>query len=241
MTKIIFLFLLTSLLVGCGSSRDWKTASRESTGIAPKASELKESIVQIYTARAFSWRGNFAIHPWISFKRASDKEYTVTHVVGWLLRRSKSAVSTQHDLPDRRWFDAEPEIIFEARGERADRIIAQLEELIPKYPFAGEYRIWPGPNSNTYVAYLIRNIPELDVELPPHAVGKDWIEGPLPFAKTASGTGFQFNLFGALGFSLGVAEGVEVNILGLNFGVDFWTPALKLPFIGRVGMKDKGL
>lgn len=238
----VSLFALTLLsLVGCSSSKDWRKASRDSAGIAPKASELKESIVQVYTARAFSWRGNFAVHPWISYKKASESEYTVTQVIGWLLRSGKTAVSTKTDLPDRKWFDSTPEIIFEARGEKADKIIKQLEELIPSYPYAGEYRLWPGPNSNTYVAYLIRHIPELDIELPPHAIGKDWIEGPIPFAKTASGTGFQFNLFGALGFSLGLAEGIEFNILGLNFGLDFWTPALKLPFVGRLGMKDRSL
>jgi hypothetical protein len=44
-----------------------------------------------------------------------------------------------------------------------------------------------------------------------------------------------------LGFSLGLAEGIEVNLLGLNFGVDFWTPALKLPSLGRVGFADQAL
>ena len=241
MLKKILLLVVSTFLCACSSSKDWRSASRESAGLAPKASELKESIVQIYTARAFSWRGTFAVHPWISYKRVSDESYTVTQVIGWLLRNSKSAISTKKDLPDRKWFDSTPNIIFEARGARADKIIDQLETLSKNYPFAGQYRLWPGPNSNTYVAYLIRNIPEIDIELPPHAIGKDWLEGSNPFAKTASGTGFQFSLFGALGFSLGLAEGIEVNILGLNFGLDLWTPALKLPFIGRVGMDDRGL
>lgn len=240
MTKILSLLLATLLLSSCSSAKSWREASRESIGIAPKPSELTESIVQVYAARAFSWRGNFAIHPWISFKRASAKDYTVTQVVGWRLRSGLPAVLTETDLPDRRWFDSAPEILFEARGARADRIITRLEELIPEYPFANHYRLWPGPNSNTYIAYLIRNTPELDIELPAHAIGKDWLETWNPLAPTASGTGFQFSLLGALGFSVGVAEGVEVNILGLNFGVDFWAPALKLPFVGRVGMKDRG-
>ena len=32
-------------------------------------------------------------------------------------------------------------------------------------------------------------------------------------------------------------EGLEVNVLGLSFGIDPLTPAIKLPGIGRIGMK----
>ena len=34
---------------------------------------------------------------------------------------------------------------------------------------------------------------------------------------------------------VGLEEGVELNVLGLSFGVDLNPPALKLPVIGRVG------
>jgi len=30
-------------------------------------------------------------------------------------------------------------------------------------------------------------------------------------------------------------EGVEVNLLGLTFGLDFKNPAIKLPIVGRIG------
>jgi hypothetical protein len=33
-------------------------------------------------------------------------------------------------------------------------------------------------------------------------------------------------------------EGVELNLFGLNFGIDFYKPALKLPFVGRIGVGD---
>jgi hypothetical protein len=33
-------------------------------------------------------------------------------------------------------------------------------------------------------------------------------------------------------------EGVEFNLLGLNFGIDFIKPAFKLPFIGRLGVGE---
>jgi hypothetical protein len=35
-----------------------------------------------------------------------------------------------------------------------------------------------------------------------------------------------------------VQEGLEFNLLGLNFGIDLNAPALRLPFWGRLGFKD---
>lgn len=49
------------------------------------------------------------------------------------------------------------------------------------------------------------------------------------------------NLFGVLGLTVGLSDGLEVNVLGLNFGVDVLRPALKLPFVGRLGFRDASL
>jgi hypothetical protein len=45
-------------------------------------------------------------------------------------------------------------------------------------------------------------------------------------------------MFGLLGVTLAREEGIELNLLGMNFGIDFYKPALKLPFIGRLGVGD---
>lgn len=237
--KAILIIILVSVS-GCSSS-NWRTASRESVGIAPKASELKEDIVQVYYARAFSWRGTFGVHPWIAWKEVKDKQYTVAQVTSWNIRRQGTSVHIDQDLPDRRWFDKMPHLLFEARGKHATIIIKKLKQTIPKYPFADEYGLWPGPNSNTFVAFLLREIDELDIELPPHAIGKDYLGKSTFISNTASNTGFTFSILGALGLTLGVAEGVELNLFGLHFGLDFWTPAIKLPFIGRLGFDDRSL
>ena len=39
---------------------DWRHASRESIGIAPKPETTQEAVVQVYAARAFGWRGALA-------------------------------------------------------------------------------------------------------------------------------------------------------------------------------------
>ena len=56
------------------------------------------------------------------------------------------------------------------------------------------------------------------------------------FAAAPSGSGFQVSLYGLAGVLLAVDEGFEVNVLGLNIGIDAAVPALKLPAIGRVGL-----
>ena len=55
---------------------DWRTATRQSSGLAPKANITPEAVVQVYAARAFAWRGVFAVHTWISVKRENAPDYT---------------------------------------------------------------------------------------------------------------------------------------------------------------------
>jgi hypothetical protein len=43
-------------------------------------------------------------------------------------------------------------------------------------------------------------------------------------------------VYGLAGVMLAVDEGFELNILGLNIGIDAAVPALKLPAISRVGL-----
>ena len=103
-----------------------------------------------------------------------------------------------------------------------------------RYPYADTYRVWPGPNSNTFVAHVLRAAPELRADLPATAIGKDYL-GPGFVAWSPSGTGAQLNVFGVVGALAGVEEGVELNVLGLTFGVDPLDLSLKLPLAGRLG------
>jgi hypothetical protein len=76
------------------------------------------------------------------------------------------------------------------------------------------------------------------MDLPPTAIGKDYpINGSL-VDSAPSGTGYQFSMLGILGLMMAREEGIEMNLLGLTFGIDFHRPALKLPFIGRLGVSQ---
>ena len=78
-------------------------------------------------------------------------------------------------------------------------------------------------------------MPELGLELPPTAIGKDYLEGGTLIASTPSGTGYQLSLLGMLGLSISYAEGLELHVLGMTIGIDPLDFAVKLPGIGRIG------
>ncbi len=214
---------------------DWRTASRDSAGLAPLPKDTPEAVVQVYAARAFGWRGAVAVHTWIATKPASAPFYTTYEVIGWRAFHGGSALNVHNGEPDRHWFGARPEILAELRGDDARAAITAIEAAVASYPYKNEYRTWPGPNSNTFTAHIARNVPALAVDLPPTAIGKDYIPGGSPVASAPSGTGIQLSLFGLIGVIVAIEEGLEFNVLGLNFGVDPKSLALRLPGIGIIG------
>ena len=231
---LLGLFLLFSMLIQSANSQDWRTASSAPVGLAPDPAATPEAVVQVYGARTWGWRGNFGVHTWVAVKPAGADSYLVYEVIGWKLRWDDTAVSIRSRAPDGRWFGAEPELYAEARGKDAEALIPRIEAAARGYPFAQRYSAWPGPNSNTFTAWILREVPELRADLPPTAIGKDYL-GPSVFASAPSGSGVQFSLAGVLGVTASSVEGLELNVLGLTFGVDPWPPALKLPLVGRVG------
>ena len=213
---------------------DWRIASRESAGLAPDPATTRQAVVQVYSARAFGWRGWFGVHTWIAVKRTNAPAFTVHEVIGWRLPRSHTAVVSSHRTPDGYWYGSRPELLGDVRGPGVDAVIDRIEAAVEAYPYPGRYHVWPGPNSNTFTAFVLRRAPELRVDLPPTAIGKDYL-GWRSVNRTPSGTGAQASLFGLLGVAAGLEEGVEVNLLGLNFGVDPKSLSIKLPIVGRIG------
>ena len=156
-------------------------------------------------------------------------------MVGFRSRRNRSVVVSVIDLPDRYWYGNLPTLLVDVRGEEAETLIPKVMEAINSYPYSEKYVMWPGPNSNTFTAYVGRQVPGLKLDLPPTAIGKDYLTESNFIANTPGGSGYQVSLFGLLGLSLGTEEGLEVNILGLNFGINPVKLQLKLPAVGTVG------
>lgn len=213
---------------------DWRTANRESAHIAPDPNTTPEAIIQVYSARAFNWRGIFAVHLWIAVKPKDAKQYTVYQVIGWRLLRNLPPLMATQDIPDRYWFNQKPQIIYNLRGKKAEDIVPDITQAANHYPYANEYGTWPGPNSNTFIAYIARRIPAMQLMLPSNAVGKDYLSDSLFFAHAPSGTGYQVSLFGIIGITLAYKEGLEINLLGLVYGFSPTLMTIKLPGLGDI-------
>jgi Protein of unknown function (DUF3750) len=201
---------------------------------APDPATTPEPVVQVYAARTVGWRGVFAVHTWIAMKPRDALAYTRYEVIGWRVYRGVAAVRVNRSGPDDYWFGARPERLVDLRGDGVDDVIARVESAITAYPYPDSYRIWPGPNSNTFTAWVGRTVPELRLKLPSTAIGKDFLPNGSLADTTPSGTGVQLSLFGVGGLAVGWEEGIELNLLSLNFGVEVKRPALKLPFVGRL-------
>jgi hypothetical protein len=172
-------------------------------------------------------------------KRSGAAAYTRYEVIGWGVDRGAPALRIDRTGPDNYWFGRRPELLVDRRGAGVDALIERIEAAVRAYPYPWTYHSWPGPNSNTFTAFVGRAVPELRLDLPPTAVGKDFLPGGAPVALTPSGTGVQLSVFGLAGVLVGWEEGVELNVLGLTFGLDWNRPALKLPGVGRLGAPDR--
>jgi hypothetical protein len=228
------LAIALTMLIKSANSQDWRTASHEPAGLAPDPAVTHEAVVQVYGARTWGWRGTFGVHTWVAVKPANASAYTVYEVIGWRLRWADSVVAIHQRAADARWYGSLPELYADKRGEEAAKLIPRIDAAARAYPHPNEYQAWPGPNSNTFTAWITRAVPELGVDLPPTAIGKDYIPGAIVGAAP-SGRGVQLSLGGLLALTASGVEGLELNLLGLTFGLNPFDPALKLPLIGRLG------
>ena len=215
--------------------KSWHLADWSSIGSLPPAAAHPEARVLVMSARTGRWKGIFATHSWVVLKHANARSWSRYDVVGW-----GTPVRTNGWAPDGRWYGDSPVAIADVRGAEAEALIPKIEAAIASYAFAkaGDYRVWPGPNSNTFVATVLRAVPQLKVALPPTAIGKDFRADDTLFGLTPSGTGVEASLFGLLGVKAGWVEGIEVNVLTLVAGLDIRHPAIKLPGLGRIGVFD---
>ncbi|PWC11113.1 DUF3750 domain-containing protein [Brenneria roseae subsp. americana] len=218
---------------GASGGQNWWSSRRDSAGVAPNPVQFRDiAIVQVYAAPTYGWRGLVAVHPWIILKHAGESQYRRYEVVRW---GSDNVVRRNYANPDGFWYGSMPKLLVTHRGAEAEAMIPRIEAAIESYPWPHTYRAWPGPNSNTFLAHIGREVPELKLDLPANAIGKDYRTITHLIGLPPSGKGVQISLLGVLGVTVGVEEGIEANILGMNIGVDVNPPALRLPFIGRLG------
>lgn len=219
-----------------GTGAGWRTADRSSIGLLPAPARNPGAVVRIFSAQTVRWRGIFASHSWIVFKPENGWSYTRYDYTAW----GDLPIRANGFEPDGRWFGHKPRVVFAADGDRAAALLPKIEAAITHYTWrnAGDYRAWPGPNSNTFIAAIIDAVPEMRTSLPSTAIGKDYPYDGQWLQLTPSRTGIRFRLGGYGGLTVAWLEGIEINILGAVAGIDIRRPALTLPGLGRFGMKQ---
>jgi hypothetical protein len=206
---LIFLIFLAPILARAAfyalgnAPRSYRDADWSSTGILPAARDYTPARVIVFTGLTGAWKGIFSVHSWVVFKRNGDRDWTRYDVVGW-----GNPLRTNNWPADGRWYGNAPGAIADVSGNEAEKLIPRIEEVAKDYAYAktGDYRIFPGPNSNSFVAAVLRAVPELGVSLPSNAVGRDFRDGYY-IGRTDSGTGIEVNLKGYAGIKVGWVEG----------------------------------
>lgn len=210
----------------------WRAASWRSSGLLPGKPPRDEASIMVLAARTGGMKGALALHSWIVIKKPGMDNYERYDKVGWGNPVRRNAYDA-----DGLWYSNRPFVVGSVTGEEARRLIPQVEAAIAAYPHSrpGGYTIWPGPNSNSFVAHVLAAVPALGFDLPPNAVGRDYRPGVFALDIAPDGRDLHFTFGGYAGFAAGLRSGLELHFMGLVAGVDIARPALKLPGFGRIG------
>ncbi len=218
---------------GCASAAQRLTPPVE--GFVDAGESPAEPVAQLRAAD-LPVIGSIAVHSWLVTWDAEDGAWH-----RWEVWQSAGSGPTdwEHVRKDMMGADAHvgggpTRVIEQWRGDEARRIIATLEADASSYPHRDIYIPWPGPNCNTFTAWVLDRA-RVPCDLPPRAIGKDY-RGPIGASLTGTGTGIQVET-PLLGAKVGLADGLELHLLCLTFGVDLFPPALKTP-VGRFGLPE---
>ena len=111
-------------------------------------------MVQVYAARTVGLRGLIAVHTWAVVKPRDASAYTRYEVIGWGVDRGAPAVRVNRAGPRQLLVRRSAGAARRLRGDGVDAMIARIEAAVAAYPYPTTYRSWPGPNSNTFTAWI---------------------------------------------------------------------------------------
>lgn len=152
---------------------------------APDPSSHPGAVVQVYGAKVWGFRGRFAIHTWVATKEENADHYRIYQVIGWKLHRGQSVLSISSGMPDKPWFRSPPILLHHRDGPQTEALIEQIHLAALRYPYSREYTMWPGPNSNSFTAWIGLEVPVLGLSLPTKALGKVWMANEYPGVRAA--------------------------------------------------------
>jgi hypothetical protein len=210
---------------------NWHTADWSPSGILSARPPVEDAAIYILAARTGGLKGALSLHSWLVLKKPGIPSYDRYDVVGWGTPVRKNAYEY-----DGRWYSNTPFIVGEVHGAEAAALIPQIETTIRAYPYAqpGNYVIWPGPNSNSFVAHVLRAIPQTGIILPSNAVGRDFPTKGRLLTIDDDWKNLRLTLNGYVGIAAGARSGFEIQFMGLVAGFDVQNPGLKVPGFGTI-------
>lgn len=210
----------------------WRGADWSTSGLLPSTDESRDAAIYVLAARTGGLKGALSVHTWVVLK-PENGAYERYDKVGW-----GNPVRRNAYPPDGLWYSNPPYVVAAIHGDEAGRLIPKVKAAIEDYPYAtnGDYSIWPGPNSNSFVAHVLEQVPDLGARMPTNAIGRDFRPDWLVFEHDSDWTDYRLALGGYAGLALGLDTGLEFNLLGLVAGFDFLQPAIKLPGFGRIDL-----
>jgi len=230
--SLVYLLPATLAVVGWTLGehpRSWRDADWSSSGLL--ADDRDGAAVHVLAARTGGLKGALSEHSWIVLREAGGRRFERYDKVGW-----GSPIRRDGYAADARWYSNPPRIVASLRGAAAEAAIPRVRAAIAEYPFAarGGYRIFPGPNSNSFVAHVLREVPEIGAVLPPAAVGRDYPTAGRLLRFDREAREVSASLFGYAGVTVGRRSGFEVNLLGLVAGIDPFRMLVKVPGFGSL-------
>jgi hypothetical protein len=199
---------------------------------APPSPPSDELVVQLRSAALSGPLGTLARHHYfVAFDPAAGRPHRWDL---WQYANSGGASwgHVHRDLldPDADLGGGPPRVECAWQGDEARALLAALGRSA-EYPYRGGYVALPGPNCNTYVAWVLRQA-GASFDLDPRALGKDYL-GPVGAGTTTTSSGVQAEST-LVGAKLGLRDGAEMHLLTFTCGLDVWPPAIKTP-AGRIG------
>jgi len=217
------LVLVLSFLSGCRGTRPSGFAGEVGALVLVKEARIPDSE---------AWYARFATHGWIDVRDAESGAWTRIEISSPHSGVQVNEIAPESAVSDTRWRNRRVRVRGVLRGDEARDATEALLESAAAYGDEG-YRAIPGPNSNSFVAELTSAAPDLRTTMHHNAVGKDYLT-PVAFARTPSKTGVRLDT-AWLGFALGLQEGVELHLAGLQLGIGIWPPRIEIPFLPEIG------
>ena len=140
---------------------------------------MNKIIVEIRAAKVPSWSGLFADHHWFLVLRGVDGKHYESCDRWEVWQHANQSGSCWGHLhknllaPLQGVGNGPSRVIGQWQDDEAFAIIGKIESSPENYPFNEKYRYWPGPNSNTFAQWVIRDRMELGIR----AIGKRY---PVP-------------------------------------------------------------